>query len=58
MSEDKEKQILRHEIFTCFKANEVPITGKLWLGVVFLSLSGLKSLCGDLSINIQPITEK
>jgi hypothetical protein len=34
----------------CVKANQLPVTGELWLGLAFRTESELKQICQELNI--------
>ena len=43
---------LRHEIMIATKANGVPVTGDLWLGLVFASEEALIGIARELCIPV------
>jgi hypothetical protein len=47
-----QKQILRHEIMTTIKANNLEVTGDFWFMLIFRTLSELKKIAGGLNISV------
>ena len=47
---EQRQQDLRHQIYLCMKANEVPVTGELFFNLIFCTETQLVKIAHELHI--------
>lgn len=49
---EQRRERLRHEIMLAMRANGTPVTGLMWLGLIFMSEAGLRGVARELCIRV------